>query len=51
MPEPWRLQFAEALAGSAYVLVSDKGVCTFLHDWDAGVRDQWYDRREPTGLD
>lgn len=51
VPEPWREQFAVALAGSACALVPGKGVCAFLHDWDAWVRDQWYGRPGPIGLD
>lgn len=50
VPEPWREQFAVALAGSACVLVPGKGVWAFAHDWHAWVRDQWYDRPGPTGL-
>lgn len=51
VPEPWRQQFAAALTGSACALVPEKGVCAFPHDWDAWVRNQWYDRPGPTGLD
>jgi hypothetical protein len=52
VPEPWRQQFATAMTGSAFIAINGEICITpFAHDWDAWVRDQWYGRTGPTGLD
>ena len=47
IPQPWRDQFQEALRGSACPLVEGLGHCAYGHDWQAWVRDEWYDRPGP----
>ena len=47
IPHPWRDQFQEALRGSACPHVEGLGNCAYDHDWQAWVRNEWYDRPGP----
>lgn len=51
VPEPWRTQFWNALAGSAAPAFEGEGRLAYAWDWKDWVSDRWFARPGPTGLD
>lgn len=50
IPEPWRVQFAAALSGSATPRIDSAGPCAWAWDWRQWVAGTWHHRPGPDGL-
>lgn len=52
VPEPWGMQFKQALRGSACPIIMGFGDCAFASDWTDWINGQWRDNQSnPFGLD